>query len=362
MRSLSGVPALALCAATVLAAAPAAYALDLTGTPGDDTIVGTEAADRIAGRAGADSLSGLGGNDTLFGEAGADVLDAGDGADVLNGGGGPDVLKGGNGSDTTTVGPGDTVWAGADRDRFRTAAAGDWLLHGGPGDDLLDVQVGGVHTVYGDDGDDVLGIGTLGDPASRAFGGEGADQVLAAERVGGPLTRVALLSGGPGDDAVFGHAVTLDGGAGNDEISSTERSGEPFVSAIRCGDGVDRLVMDKQPTGPLDSFGADCESINVQTFAPSDADATIVGTRYNDRIQTWDGNDTVSAAAGDDEVYTSWGSDVVDLGAGDDYYENWPTHEFGVDVDEVTCGPGADVVYVYRTDVVDADCETVNYR
>ncbi|CAA9334868.1 MAG: Alkaline phosphatase [uncultured Nocardioidaceae bacterium] len=363
MRSSTRAPAaVALSAAALLAVAPAAWAATVVGTPGDDVLTGTELADSISGGGGADELFGLGGRDRLFGQAGVDVLDGGDGADSLNGGDGADVLKGGAGSDVTTLGPGDTAWAGDDRDYFRIGTAGDWLVHGGPGDDYLDVQVGGLHTVYGDDGDDVLDIGTMGAAASRAFGGGGADQVLAApDDYELPLMPVALLSGGAGNDALWGFATTLDGGGGNDEITSAERTGEPRVSTIRCGAGVDSLTMHKQPTGPLDTFGADCENVGTRIWAYGDADQTLVGTVHADDMSTGDGDDTVSAGAGNDVVDTSWGSDTVDLGAGDDSFANWSTHAYNVDVDRVDCGPGNDYAAVYRSDIV-VSCETVNYR
>jgi RTX calcium-binding nonapeptide repeat (4 copies) len=353
----------AVIAAALVLAAPAALAADIAGTAGDDTLNGTEGDDRIVGAGGNDTISGLGGHDRLYGQAGADVLDGGDGPDDVVGGGGPDIVKGGFGVDHVTVGPGDTAWAGPDRDFFRTLR-GSYVMHGGPGDDWADIKVAGDHQVFGDDGDDLLQLGTLGAATSRGYGGAGNDQVGAFwDSVEAPLTPVALVSGGDGDDALWGFARTLDGGPGNDAIDTFERPDEPLVSTIKCGAGVDTVRMDRQGSGPLDNIGADCEEITVViwTGVGSGDPQTIRGTQYADEVRTSNSDDTVSTLGGNDRVQTDLGSDTVFLGPGDDYFSDVSTHAAG-DVDTVTCGDGTDTVFAYRTDVVADDCEFVDYR
>jgi Ca2+-binding RTX toxin-like protein len=79
-------------------AATTAFAANIRGTHGNDTLTGTPNADRI---------SGHGGNDTIDGLAGDDVLRGGTGNDTINGGDGNDKLKGNKGADTLNGGAGD---------------------------------------------------------------------------------------------------------------------------------------------------------------------------------------------------------------------------------------------------------------
>jgi hypothetical protein len=106
-----------LSAGTSVALAPAAFAANIVGTPGVDTLRGTEEADTIDGLAGVDDLIGLGGDDVLvggpgvdglFGGVGNDLLDGGQGVDYLFGGDGADDLRGGDGVDHL-IGVGDGV-------------------------------------------------------------------------------------------------------------------------------------------------------------------------------------------------------------------------------------------------------------
>ena len=71
--------------------AASAFAANIAGTVGNDTLRGTAKADKITGGPGNDKLYGLGGNDVLLGGAGNDVLSGGPGADVLNCGPGRDT-------------------------------------------------------------------------------------------------------------------------------------------------------------------------------------------------------------------------------------------------------------------------------
>jgi CSLREA domain-containing protein len=87
----------------VLNAAGATWAVSLTGSNGNDTLIGGTLNDTLNGGAGNDSLVGNGGNDNLTGGSGADVLDGGEGNDTLNFDNFDTSVIGGNGSDTATV-------------------------------------------------------------------------------------------------------------------------------------------------------------------------------------------------------------------------------------------------------------------
>ena len=56
--------------------------MDITGTPGVDTLTGTIDPDTIRGLEGNDTLIGLGGGDILDGGAGSDRMEGGSGDDV----------------------------------------------------------------------------------------------------------------------------------------------------------------------------------------------------------------------------------------------------------------------------------------
>ena len=60
-----------------------AFALNITGTNGNDILRGTAAADRINGKGGDDRILGRAGADILTGGSGADYVDGGQGADRL---------------------------------------------------------------------------------------------------------------------------------------------------------------------------------------------------------------------------------------------------------------------------------------
>ncbi|MFN3938584.1 MAG: calcium-binding protein [Gemmobacter sp.] len=149
--------------------------LDLTGTPGPDT---------LDGGPGGDVIRGLGGNDLIRGFAGNDTLYGGDGADTIIGGDGDDLIFGGD----TEADVRDVIYGGAGND----------TIDGGHGNDEL----------RGDAGDDVL-IGGFG--ADTLIGGEGNDRLD-----GGALGDV--LFGGPGNDFLNGGFGfdRLNGGAGAD--------------------------------------------------------------------------------------------------------------------------------------------------
>lgn len=178
--------------------------------------------------------------------------------------------------------------------------------------------------------------------------------MYAFDNVEDGAARVALLAGGTGDDSVAGEASVLSGGEGDDNMSTyTNQSGSPRV--VHCGDGVDFVTSFARD----DVFDQDCET--VQMFLNADNGSTLEGTRYDDIVTGGFGTETINTLAGNDEVNAGVGSDKVNLGAGNDYFENWGSHNQG-DQDSVTCGDGYDQAYVYRADIVAADCEFLDYR
>ena len=124
--------------------APAAMALTIIGTDGDDRIIGSRADDRIAALAGNDVVHALGGDDRV---------NAGDGDDRVGGYGGADRIRAKAGDDRVRAADG--------RDRVGAGVGAD-VLSGGDGRDLLagatreDVPLDGVDTLVGDSDSDKL--------------------------------------------------------------------------------------------------------------------------------------------------------------------------------------------------------------
>ncbi|QYZ68650.1 calcium-binding protein [Neotabrizicola shimadae] len=82
------------------------YAVEFTGSAGNDSVVAYNHDDVLMGGAGNDTMRGAGGRDVLLGDAGDDLLFGNGGADILRGGSGADRLVGGGGRDLLTGGSG----------------------------------------------------------------------------------------------------------------------------------------------------------------------------------------------------------------------------------------------------------------
>lgn len=101
------------------------YAVDVTGSRGQDKLTGYAHDDTLSGGGGNDLLAGKAGADVLHGDGGADALLGGAGKDALFGGSGKDALFGDGGADTLTGGTGaDKLVGGLGADTF-VFAAGD---------------------------------------------------------------------------------------------------------------------------------------------------------------------------------------------------------------------------------------------
>lgn len=223
-----------------------ACVLELSGSPGDDSLGGSPGGDLIKALGGNDELFGVGGDDCLFGgpgddrafggtgsdelhgNAGGDELGGGTGADSLSGGASADQLRGGSGADTLRGGVGDDTLRGGGRsDQLRGNSGNDDLRGGGGGDRMI----GGAN-------DDVL-RGLAGN--DEITGGSGSDVV----RAGGGNDEIRP---GAGRDRV-------DAGKGNDRVD-VRGGGRDKVS---CGPGRDRVEADRR-----DKVGGSCERVKLR--------------------------------------------------------------------------------------------------
>jgi Ca2+-binding RTX toxin-like protein len=100
----------------------------------------------------------------------------------------------------------------------------------------------------------------------------------------------------------------------------------------------------------------------------TDSGEQITGTRHSEEIHGLGGDDEITDGLGKDVVYGDEGADnligyggdtSVDLfygGAGDDTVQS---RDVPASKDRVSCGPGTDIVYADKADVVSSDCERV---
>ncbi|MGH2710513.1 MAG: calcium-binding protein [Actinomycetota bacterium] len=107
-------------------------AVEVLGTPQNDTLVGTDANELIFSLGGDDSVTGGDGHDCLIGDSGNDRLNGGSGSDRLTGGSGNDLLVGGPGKNDYDAGPGN--------DRVKSKNGKKETVDCGPGKDKARVD------------------------------------------------------------------------------------------------------------------------------------------------------------------------------------------------------------------------------
>jgi len=227
-------------------------AIDLTGNEIGNTIIGN---------AVANTLSGLGGDDVLKGLAGDDALIGGAGDDKLEGGAGDDQLDGGAGFDRA-------IFSGL-RSQYTISTSG------------------GVTTVTGPDGTDVLvNVEQLKfDNGLFNLGGYPANVVTGSSKADG-------LTGSAGGDTFYGLG-------GDDNVAAL--AGDDVVFAGSGNDVVDA------------GAGAD------QVFGGS-GDDTLVGEGGDDSLSGEQGQDLLRGGAGDDLLD---GGDDIDRAVFSDVWANY---------------------------------------
>nr|WP_308494626.1 type I secretion C-terminal target domain-containing protein [Duganella rivi] len=181
---------------------------------------GTDAADRLNGSLFADTINGGAGNDTLSGDYGDDVLSGGDGNDYLSDYSGTSTLHGGAGADSLQ---GSGLVYGEDGNDIIDIGTG--VFDGGAGDDWFKGGGGDAVTLLGGLGNDRFSLTSFGYTGLAADGGEG-DDVFIIGQSGGSGGR-GSLTGGAGSDTyrletstIYARLEVTDftAGAGGDSI------------------------------------------------------------------------------------------------------------------------------------------------
>lgn len=314
----------------------------INGEDGEDDIQGNEGEDFILGGAGDDVIDGGDDDDQIYGEDGDDELYGGAGDDYLSGGNGDDVLYGGTGNDDLDAGQdGDTLFGEEGDDNLDGGAREDYL-DGGTGDDTIsggnadDIIIGGDgnDTVSGDDGDDIIDTGRTGIPLPDL----GYPGLFPADA--NPNDDIDFVDGGAGDDVIStgDDADTIFGGTGNDTID-----GGIDADTIDGGEGDDRIVggegSDVINAGDGDDVvyaGIDPDLGLPDNLDIADVDGDLVPNNGMDLVNGGDGNDTIFGADDDDTLNGDAGDDYIDGGVDDD------TITGGTGNDTIIGGQGAD--------------------
>ncbi len=191
---------------------------------------------------------------------------------------------------------------------------------------------GGLLTVIGSDGDDVLGFAA----------GPNAGQVILTGDPDGDsgtfdnVTRIKVQSGSGNDQVTIDVnvvnarnapiAAQIDGGAGNDVLTS--------------GDGNDKILSG----GGNDTIDARNGNNKITTI---DGDDDITSGTGNDKVKAGDGNNTITDGGGTNKIRAGTGNDIITNGAGNDNVKagdgtNTITDAGGTN--KITTGSGNDAI------------------
>ena len=302
-------------------------------------------------------------DDTIYGNGGDDSLVGGGGADLIYGGSGNDTLWGSTES---------TLYGGTGNDQLARGA----VMYGEDGNDYLDGDYQGQHTLYGGNGNDTLQghyldteanctlVGGDGDDLYYDGGtvielpGGGTDTVLVyssytlpenVENLGSWLELWGTLTGNIEDNNIFavGFSVELVGLGGNDNLSCNDHfdigdteetlNGGTGADTMAGGTGNTKYYVDNigdvvAESAPYSSGGfiyngghdLVYSSINY-TIGNYIEDLTLTGTAKAgtgnalDNVLTGNGSaNSLSGLAGDDSLSGGGGNDTLAGGAGND--------------------------------------------
>jgi Ca2+-binding RTX toxin-like protein len=248
-----------------------------------------------------------------------------------------DEFTGGSGNDRLVGGPGNDI------------------IRGGPGEDIIDGR-GGDDQLYGEGGNDQI----IGGPSGKSLeaGGEGTNKL-----------GLTFDSEAPDWDSYDGGEETFDGEGGTSIVSFFHAPGPVNVKV----DGLpDSGVPGQQDTIEGNVGEVDGSEYNDELTAGT-TPVTLDGEGGNDTIYGGPGGDTLRGGGGDDTIRTAGpdGAGPDSIYASEDFCNfeySCPTGNTTIYAndgiqDQITCAPGADIVYADAFDVVSAagvfNCTTV---
>jgi Ca2+-binding RTX toxin-like protein len=168
---------------------------------------------------------------------------------------------------------------------------------GGAGNDVLAGAPNVVNTLNGNQGNDTLTGGNLGDTLD---GGEGND----------------VLNAGAGDDVIVGDSGsdTMNGGAG---IDRADYSNSPVGVTVNLVTGKAKGAGDLDPVTGKTKKGNDLIT-GVENVRGSNFNDRITGNELNNRLEGLGGNDKLNGGSGDDRLIGGEGNDVLSGADGND--------------------------------------------
>ncbi|MFA6718013.1 MAG: LEPR-XLL domain-containing protein, partial [Prevotella sp.] len=200
---------------------------------------------------------------------------------------------------------------GDDKIILKGTADFDIEIHGGSGDDVIDLSgltlnSGYAAVIYGGAGNDTI-IGSNG--FNIIFGDDGTCRITRSDdkkTISSYVATGTAVAGVAGNDIIFGNSGTdvIFGGAGDDSIANYGT--EPAT-------GKDILIGD---AGRV-TF-SEKETVIDRTQSGAAGDDTIIGSAGDDTIYGGLGNDRIDGGAGVDTIYGEKGNDLIYGGSGDD--------------------------------------------
>ncbi len=293
----------------------------------------------LSGTKSADILLAPDGQDwTLLGMGGADIITGSTGNDTIDGGVGNDTLNGGDGNDAFLIGTGygfDSFDGGIGYDILKALT------------DNVNIGISSLANVEEISADGHIGVTISGDTSDNIFD---FSNVI--------LTGIGLISGGGGNDAIIGNALTantIDGGVGNDILVGGagddvfQVGANAGLDSFDGGVGFDTIIASANGAKISAASLLNIEAISGGSFF----NVQILGTANDDvldfkkftltniaNIDGGAGNDTITGSIGDDIISGGDDDDILNGGAGNDILAGGKGHDI------LSGGAGDDGFYV----------------
>ncbi|WP_246252798.1 beta strand repeat-containing protein [Allomesorhizobium camelthorni] len=288
----------------------ASVSVTLNGSNLATVTVGGVAEDSIAK---IENIVGGSGDDFITGDALANTFRGGLGADILDGGAGIDTADYSDKSQSvvlTLSGASNTLVTvnGSAEDTLRNIEN----VIGGSADDTLtgdslnnSFQGGaGADTIDGGSGSDTADYRDKSGPMTIILNGANASTVFVGSVAEDSIRNIENILAGSGDDSLTGDALanTLDGGAGNDTVDYSGRTGSVLVT---LNGGTDARV----------TIGGSLEDTlrNVENIIGGSGSDTIIGDAHANVLIGGGGGDILKGGLGSDILDGAVGSDTADF-------------------------------------------------
>jgi Ca2+-binding RTX toxin-like protein len=274
---------------------------------------------------------------------------------IVNAGNGGDLIEGTDPAEYKGEFPDEDIFTGGSGNDRLVGGPGNDIIRGGPGEDIIDGR-GGEDQLYGEGGNDQIIGGSSG--KSLESGGEGTNKL-----------GLTFDSEAPDWDSYDGGDETFDGEGGTSIVSFFHAPGPVYAKV----DGLpDSGIAGQQDTIEGNISEVEGSEYNDELVAGT-TPVTLDGEGGNDTIYGGPGGDTLRGGSGDDTIHT-----VGPDGVGPDSIfasEDFCNFEYSCPVgnttiyandgiqDQISCAPGADIVYADVFDVVSTsgvfNCPTV---